>query len=141
MSATLLHRRWTPWAFLLPGLAVLGVFVLASMVSVAHTSFTDATAFGASAPRYIGLGNYARLFESDRFWLGLGNSAFYLLVTPPLIALSMLAASVVDSSLRWAKGLRLLLFLPVVTPTLVGALAWSIVLRQDDGVLNGGLLG
>lgn len=135
MSSNLRHRVLTPYAFLGPALLVLGVFFLAAMVQVFYYSFTRYTAF--SPPEWVGLDNYRRVLASDRFWICLLNTAAYLLVTPAIIALSLGAAMIIEAGLRWAKGLRLLLFLPVVTPTIVAAIAWSAVLRQDDGVLNG----
>jgi putative chitobiose transport system permease protein len=57
-------------------------------------------------------------------------------VTPVLVVLALGAALVVDSSIRGGRTLRLLLFLPVVTPTIVAAVAWRLVLNEDGGLLN-----
>jgi len=128
------YRAWTPYLFLGPAMAVLGVFVLAAMVQVAWYSFTRYTAF--VGPDWVGLRNYQRLFADPRFWFCLLNSFVYLLVTPALMVVSLGAAMVVHAGLRWAKGLRLLLFLPVVTPTIVAAIAWRLMLDEDSGLLN-----
>ncbi|MFO0081532.1 MAG: carbohydrate ABC transporter permease, partial [Phycisphaerales bacterium] len=101
-----------------------------------YYSFTRYTPFSVDGPRWVGLENYRRLLLTERFWFCLGNSFLYLLVTPALMALSLWAAMVVESALRWAKGLRLVLFLPVVTPTIVAAIAWAVVLREDGGLIN-----
>lgn len=128
------HGRATPFLFLAPALAVLGVFFLASMVQVAYYSLTRYTAF--TGPDFVGLENYRRLFASDRFWICLANSALYLLATPAVIALSLAAALVVESGIRGRHWLRLLFFIPVVTPTIVAAIAWRTVLAEDGGLLN-----
>ncbi len=128
------QQRATPFLFLLPAAAVLGVFWIGSMVQVAGYSLTRYSAF--TGPDYVGLANYARLVAGDRFWLCLANSALYLLVTPVLIVLSLLAALVVDAGLRGTRPLRLLLFLPVVTPTIVGSVAFAALLREDGGLIN-----
>jgi len=129
--------RLTPYLFLLPAALVLGTFWLGAAVQVAYYSFTRYTAF--AGPDFIGLENYRRLLASDRFWLCLMNSGLYLLVTPALVALSLGAAMVVETRLRYAKGLRLLLFLPVVTPTVVAAVAWRLLFNEDSGILNAAL--
>lgn len=141
MSASLRHSRWTPWVFLTPALVILGVFFALSLVQVVYFSFTRYTPFSPYGPEWIGLDNYRRLLSSDRFWFCLSNSFLYLLVTPVLIVLSLGAAMVIEASLRGMSWLRLVLFLPVVTPTIVAAVAWSNVLREDGGLLNSVLMG
>jgi putative chitobiose transport system permease protein len=129
-----LKRGLTPYLFLAPALVVLGVFVLWAMVQVVFYSFTRYTAF--TGPDPVGLDNYRQLLHDGRFWFCLVNSFLYLLVTPAVILLSLQAALVVHAGLRWAKGLRVLLFLPVVTPAIVAAVAWRILLKEDQGLLN-----
>lgn len=129
----------TPALFLAPAMLVLSVFIIWSIIQVGYFSLTRYTVF--DGPHFAGLENYQRLLSSERFWLALGNSFLYLLVTPVLIVLSMAAALIVDAGLKWAKGLRVLLFLPVVTPTIVAAVAWRVVLREDGGLFNEMLAG
>ncbi|MFN7020755.1 MAG: carbohydrate ABC transporter permease [Phycisphaerales bacterium] len=133
MNGQRVHGRFTPYLFLLPALAVLGVFVAGSFVQAAYYSLTRYTAFAPA--RWVGLENYRRLVSDDRFWACLGNSFLYLLVTPALVVLSLWAAMVVRSGIRGHRGLRLALFLPVVTPTIVAAIAWRLLLA-GDGLAN-----
>ena len=128
------YRAWPPYLFLLPGVAVLGVFIVWSFVQVISYSLTDTTAF--SDGEWVGLANYERLLHDEKFWFCLGNSFLYLLVTPVLMALSLASAMLVHAGLRWAWGLRVWLFLPVVTPTIVAAIAWQLLLNEDQGLLN-----
>lgn len=137
MSRALTHHPATPFLFLAPALAILGVFWLLSLGQVVYFSMTRYTPF--AAPEFIGLENYQRLLASERFWFCLINSGLYLLVTPAIIAISLAAASVVHAGLAWAKGLRVILFLPVVTPTIVAAVAWRILYNEDAGALNAAL--
>ena len=128
------HRAWTPYAFVLPGFAVLSVFVLAAMVQVIWYSLTNYNAF--NEPGWVGMDNYIRLANDERFWFCLINSFLYLLVTPVLMVLSLTAAMLVHSGLRWLWGLRMWLFFPVITPTIVAAIAWRVLLNEDAGLLN-----
>lgn len=132
------HRAATPWLFAAPALSVLTVFYLAALVQVAWLSLTTYTPF-LEHPRFVGLENYRRLLASDRFWLCLGNSGLYLLVTPALIVVSLAAALVVEAGVRRMGWLRMVLFLPVVTPTIVAAVAWTALLREDGGLINSAL--
>lgn len=131
------HRAWTPYLFLFPGVVVLGVFIVASFVQVISYSFTDTNAFNDG--QWVGWANYKRLLHDEKFWFCLGNSFLYLLVTPVLMVLSLGAAMLVHAGMRWAWGLRVWLFLPVVTPTIVAAIAWQLLLNEDQGLLNGAL--
>lgn len=134
MSERRFHHPATPYLFLAPAAGLLGVFFLGAVVQVVYFSCTRYTAF--TGPDWVGLDNYRRLFASERFWLCLGNSALYLLVTPALMIASLGAAMVVDAKLPASRALRLLLFLPVVTPTVVASLAWKGLFNEDTGLLN-----
>lgn len=134
MTTGPIQRAWTPWLFLLPSLLVLGIFFVGSAAQVVAFSFTRYSAF--RKPEFVGLANYTALLSDRVFWAAILNSFLYLLVTPALIVLSLTAAMVVDSGIRAGKPLRLLLFLPVVTPTIVAAVAWRLVLNEDSGLLN-----
>jgi len=129
------RRSLVPWLFMAPALLVLAVFFFGSFLEVVRYSFTSYSAF--APPEWVGLENYTRLLHDDRFWTCLGNSFVYLLVTPVLVVLSLSCAMLVDAQIRGAKAWRLLFFLPVVTPTIVAAVAWRIVLHEENGLLNG----
>ncbi len=128
------YRGWTPYAFLVPAMLILGVFLIFAFAQVVFYSMTRYTAF--EGPEFVGLANYRRLLADERFWFCFGNSFIYLLVTPVLMVLSLGAAMVVHAGLRYARGLRLILFLPVVTPTIVAAVAFRLVLADNDGLVN-----
>ncbi|MFZ4573889.1 MAG: carbohydrate ABC transporter permease [Phycisphaerales bacterium] len=124
----------TPWLYIAPAGAVLGVFALGAALQVVYFSCTRYNAFGPA--RFAGISNYARVLGSERFWSCLLNSITYLAVTPAVIALSLAAAIVIDSRLRGMAYLRIALFLPVVTPGIVAALAWRVLLDEESGLIN-----
>lgn len=134
MSSPLRQHALTPWAYLAPALIVLALFSLVALWQVGYYSLTRFTAF--EGPEWIGLRNYSRIFASSTFWVCLGNSFLYLLVTPAIIILSISAALIIEADLRGMRWLRLALFLPVITPAIVAALAWRLLLNEDSGLLN-----
>lgn len=133
------HRRWTPYAFLAPAMVILVVFAILPTAQVAYYAFTRYTAF--SGPDWVGTENFRRLFASDRFWFCLGNSFLYLLVTPAIMLLSLAAAMVVHHLVAGGRLLRVLLFLPVVTPAIVAAMSFRLLFNEDSGLINGLLRG
>src|SRR6266581_1831843 len=79
--------RATPYLFLFPAVALIGVFVVYPIVAVIYYSFTDYDI--VRPPVWIGFDNYAHVLADKTFWLALTHSIIYLLVTPTLIALSI----------------------------------------------------
>lgn len=135
MTGAWRKRGMTPYVYLAPALAVLGVFFVGSFAQVIVYSFGSFNPFEQSF-RFTGLANYERLFADERFWWCLGNSFLYLLVTPVLIALSLSCAMVIDSGIRGRSALRVLFFLPVVTPTIVAAIGWRLLFEEESGLLT-----
>lgn len=134
MVAPIRQHPLVPWAFLAPAIIILGVFSLVAFWQVGYYSLTRFTAF--DGPEWVGLANYQTVINSRTFWMCLGNSLLYLLVTPAIIVLSITAAMIVEANLRGMHWLRLALFLPVITPAIVAALAWRLLLNEDSGLLN-----
>ncbi|MEA2608204.1 MAG: putative chitobiose transport system permease protein [Chloroflexota bacterium] len=112
----------TPYLFLAPALALLGIFVVYPIIAVVYYSFTDYDI--VRPPVWIGLENFQKLFADETFWLALTHSFVYLLVTPILIALSILLAIVVNRQLRGIHIYRALYFVPAVSGSIAIGLSW-----------------
>lgn len=127
--------RITPYVYMAPALAVLGVFFFGSFAQVIMYSLGTFNPFEQSYT-FQGFGNYGILFHDHRFWSCLLNSFAYLLVTPALIVVSLSCALVIDGKIKGSGALRLLYFLPVVTPTIVAAIGWRILFNEESGLLT-----
>jgi ABC-type sugar transport system permease subunit len=128
------HHPAAPWIFLALPVLILALFAIAPTLQVIYYSFTRYTAF--SGPDWIGLDNYRRLIHGNRFWFCIQNSFIYLLVTPAIMALSLGAAIVVHNLARGGNWVRVLLFLPVVTPAIVAAMSFRVLFNESDGLIN-----
>jgi putative chitobiose transport system permease protein len=124
----------TPYLFLLPALALLGVFVVYPIFAVVFYSFTDYDI--VRPPVFAGLDNYQRLIEDETFWLALTHSLVYLLVTPILIVLSIGLAIVVNRRLRGIHLYRALYFVPAVSGSIAIGLSWRWLFDRT-GFING----
>jgi putative chitobiose transport system permease protein len=129
--------RATPYVFLLPALALLGIFVVYPIVAVIYYSFTDFDIVRPPVP--IGLANYQQLLGDPTFWLALTHSFVYLIVTPIIIALSIVLAIVVNRRLRGIHIYRALYFVPAVSGSIAIGLTWQW-LFQRSGLINSVLL-
>ncbi len=127
----------TPYLFLAPALLLLGVFVLYPIVAVVYYSFTDYDIVRPPVP--IGLANYQHLVADPTFWLALTHSFVYLIVTPIIIALSIILAIAVNRRLRGIHIFRALYFVPAVSGSIAIGLTWRWLFERT-GFINSLLL-
>ena len=98
-------------------------------------SFFDWPTFGD--PEFNGGANFVRLFKDPNFLPALRNSLVYtLLYVPANIVLSLILALSLSSRIRGRGALRVLFFIPVVTPMVANVLVWKMLL-QPQGLFNG----
>src|SRR3954469_22679155 len=126
--------RATPYLFLGPAVALIGVFVVYPILAVFYYSFTDYDI--VRPPVFIGLDNFRRLLGDETFWLALTHSFVYLLVTPTIIALSIVLAIVVNRRLRGIHIFRALYFVPAVSGSIAIGLSWRWLFDRN-GFING----
>ena len=122
--------------FVLPGLCVYALFVFLPIAAAVVISLTDWN--GLSRPVFVGLGNYAALFEDEGFYTALGNSAkflFFYCVLPITIGL-VLAAMVSSFESRERLALRTFFFLPYIMPTAVLGIIFQWLYNPAFGPFN-----
>jgi putative chitobiose transport system permease protein len=127
----------TPYLFLAPAIALLGIFVIYPIIAVVYYSFTDYNIITPPVP--VGLENYQRLVADPTFWLALQHSIVYLIVTPILIVLSIILAIIVNRALRGIHIYRALYFVPAVSGSIAIGLAWTWLFERN-GLINSVLL-
>ncbi len=127
-------KKLTPYIFLAPAIALLGFFVILPMVQVAYFSLLHYSFF--TDHRFIGFDNYIRLLSDSNFWWALVNSFIYTLVTPILMAVSLILALVVRHRFRSAASFRMIFFLPVVTPIVIVGIMWRWIFTEETGLVN-----
>jgi putative chitobiose transport system permease protein len=123
----------TPYLFLAPALALIAVFVLYPIGAVVYYSFTSWDI--VRPPVFIGLDNYQQLLGDPTFWQALTHSIVYLLVTPTIIALSIVLAIIVNRKLRGIHIFRALYFVPAVSGSIAIGIAWRFLFDRN-GIIN-----
>jgi putative chitobiose transport system permease protein len=121
------------YLFLLPALALLGVFTFYPVLFGTALSLFDYDVI--SPPRYVGLRHFRALAQDPYFWTSLGNSLKFLLVVPVLQILSIGLAVAVNAPLRGIRWFRAAYYVPVVTSMVTAGLMWRWLL-EGDGVVN-----
>lgn len=122
--------------FVSPALAGLALFTIVPVVLSIVMGFYNWPTFGEKT--FIGFDNYVKLFtDSPDFWPALRNTfVFAILYVPISVILSFLLALSLHSRIRGRAALRVLFFIPVVTPMVANVLVWKMML-QPQGLVNG----
>lgn len=120
---------------LAPALLIYCLFVIVPIFRSFVFGFYDWN--GLSAPKFIGLGNFAEIFSDSVFWLSLKNNL--LVVGASIlgqIPLGLLAAVVLDGKAPGSRFFRAAFFVPMVLSTVVVGLLWSTILNSQVGILK-----
>ncbi|MGC9525885.1 MAG: carbohydrate ABC transporter permease [Limnospira sp.] len=124
----------TPYLFLLPALLILGLTVFLPSIQAFYLSFFNHDLIGD--PQWVGIANFRRLWKDDVFWTTLKNTALYLIIVVPILAIAPLCLAIlVNRKLRGINGFRTAYYVPVVISMVVAGLAWKW-LYAENGLLN-----
>lgn len=121
----LFRRPWDRWGliFLLPGLAFFAAIYVWPTLRTISLSFTEYNLF--TPPKFIGLSNYATLFQQGIFIDSVKVTGIYVLVIGVLNYVLPFAIAIALFSTRPLHGTgRALYFLPVILPWVVVATIW-----------------
>lgn len=131
-------RKLLGYAFLLPAVTLLAVFVVYPIINSIVMSFTNWSGFSKDYD-FIGLRNYERLFsETPEYWKAMWvNIRFAFISTTLQTVLGfVLAVIVINLSKGWQNFYKISLYLPVVLPAAVVSVLWRFIYTPDYGLLN-----
>ncbi|HEY7040877.1 MAG TPA: sugar ABC transporter permease [Methylomirabilota bacterium] len=125
----------TAYGFLAPGLLLFAVYRLYPLLEGLRLSFTNAR-LGRPTQQWVGLANYTRLAEDDRFGVSLWNTAFYTVAsTLPILAVPLVLALALNRG-RLRGLLRSVFFFPFTLSVVTVGLAWLWLLDPVVGPFN-----
>ncbi|MEZ4729437.1 MAG: sugar ABC transporter permease [Caldilineaceae bacterium] len=92
-----------------------------------------------SEPKFIGLGNYERLFTNDPdFWKVIGNTFYYVLLGVPIGAfVAFLIANLLNTDIKGRALFRSIIYIPTIVPAVCTAMVWLFLLNTQYGAING----
>ena len=90
-------------------------------------------------PKFIGLGNYTRLFTDDPdFWIVIGNTFYYVLLGVPIgAAVAFLIANLLNADIKGRAGFRSAMYIPAIVPAVCTAMVLPFLLNTQYGAING----
>lgn len=147
-----LWQRWTGTGgmitfFLLPNMAIFGVFVIVPLILNVVYSLTGGTDILLGDRSFIGLGQYGRLLEcqdylqpitcrEDQFWTAVRNTALFVFFQVSLmVGVSMITALILNRKIAGRGFFRAVFFFPVLLSPVVVGLIWRWIL-QRQGLMN-----
>lgn len=142
-------RGGVPYAFLLPNMAIFGLFTFAPMLLNFWVSMTGGGSISLTARPFVGMANYADIFRCESFfapstcsnagftfWTAMGNTLIFVVFqVPVLVGVALLTALVLNRAIAGRGFWRAMFFYPVMLSPVVIANIWQWVLNRK-GVLN-----
>ena len=123
--------------YILPSFVLMMTFNVIPIFLSAFYSFTKYNM--ASPPAWIGLDNYARLFNNRVLTEALSNTVQYVLITVPAqTVLSLLIAVFIAEHMknRYGSLMRSVIFIPVIVSLIASATVWNIMYQPKGGLIN-----
>ena len=124
-----------PYLLLAPYLIAFVIFLAFPIVRGFYMSLFDWGIFG---PReFLGLKNYATLFEEPQFWQAFSNTlTFTIMYVPMVVILSLVLAVLLSKKIRGMGWFRTAFFLPIVINVATATIAVRWLLDSEIGVVN-----
>ena len=134
------HRRHrlTGLLWVLPALAVLGVFVYLPLLQNFGYSFLEWDIYSGTFS-FVGADNYRTMAEDPVFWRSLRNNLAYAVISIVVqVFAALVLAALVEGlrSERWKRALRAVYFIPSAISITVAGLLFYFVYEPDLGLLN-----
>jgi len=133
-----LSERALGTLLLLPAALLLATIVVYPIATLLWTSLTSVDPNNPQAgEQFVGLGNYLRAFEDDRFWRSTGNTLLYIVVTVPgALVVGLGLALLANQSFRVKWPVRLGLLLPWALPLVFAGLIFRWFFEYNTGIVN-----
>lgn len=128
-------RKILPYLLVSPYIIYVAVFVLFPVVFSFILTFHKWNII--SPMKFIGVDNYARLFQDRLFWVSVVNTLKFLLLHIPLqLAIALFLAVLLNQKIRAAAFFRASFFMPVIVSGVVVTILWQQLLGYDYGIIN-----
>lgn len=128
------REKWG-YLFSLPYIIFLTVFFVGPVIYLIFLSFTNYNGF--SAPSWVGLENWISVFSDYKVWHALRNTAFFALIFVPLqTVIALVLAFLMQKTTLGTSALRVMYFIPVVTPWVAATVIFSVLFLPETGLAS-----
>jgi multiple sugar transport system permease protein len=138
----ILWEKIYPYLSILPAFLVIALFTIYPVFYAVRISFYSYILTRPNAHPFIGLKNFVEVVTSYYFKNSLTITAIYTLAAVSgVILFGLGVAMLMNTRIRLANFLKIIILLPWAIPAVVGGLLWKWILNSDFGALNGVLYG
>ncbi len=117
--------------FILPAVAIFGVFYVYPFYSIFNLSLYDWNGISA-AKTFVGLDNFKMLLQDERWWQSMGNAAFITLIALTFQNVLAFALALACNRKIHLKGFyRVVFFIPPILSEVVVGFVWKWILNAD----------
>jgi len=128
-------ERWLAMALLFPTMVLLGLFIAYPFVTGVMLALSDARVGVPGG--FVGLANFARLWNDPIFAQAVYNTFVYTAVTTVFkLALGLWLAVLLNRHFRGKAFVRAFILLPFIIPTVLSTFAWKWMFDPTFSVLN-----
>jgi multiple sugar transport system permease protein len=133
-------KRWfsretmVAWIFIFPSLVGFITFYAVPAARGLLISFTNWDML--TSAKYVGLGNYVRMFQDADFWNALKVTSLFVFWNISIQTILALFLAVIMSRLTQSNLVRSILLLPWLLSNIVVGLLWSWLLDPTLGIVN-----
>lgn len=123
-----------PLLLVAPALLALGAMLFPFLLSI----YFSTTNLRLTAPnyRFIGLRNYILTVETKDFWLSLGKTLVFALVSVVVqVPLAIGLALLLNRETKFMRTLRIVMIIPFMLPPIIAGLMWKTMLAPH-GIIN-----
>lgn len=130
-------RRAYPYLSILPVLLVVAIFAIYPIIHAVRTSFYRNLLIRPNDHPFIGLDNFIEVISSYYFRNSMEVTGIYTVaVVIGVILYGLGVALLLNSAVRLAGPLKIVILLPWALPAVVSGLLWKWLLNADFGILN-----
>lgn len=130
-----------PALFLAPAMILMFIFLILPIFASLYISLTDFNIYSLmdwTQAEFVGLENYAKLFNDEVFWKSLKNTLYFAVIGVPLAIFFALIFAVMmnKKDVKGKEFFRAGFYLPSITNTVAVAVIWGFILNPNYGFLN-----
>ncbi len=130
--------KFYPYGSVLPALIIIVLFTIYPVFYALRTSVYQYILTKPKTHPFVGLKNFTDVITDYYFKTALINTAIYTAAAVVgVILFGILVAHLLNSKLRSANALKIIILLPWAIPAVVAGLMWKWILNSDFGIFNG----
>jgi multiple sugar transport system permease protein len=128
-------ERWLALVLLMPTAILLGLFIAYPFAEGVLLSLTSARV--GDPGEFVGLANFAKLWDDNIFWTSVWNTFWYTGVTTVFkLGLGLWLAMLLNRHFKGKALVRAFILLPFIIPTVLSTFAWKWMFDPTFSVIN-----